>query len=107
MAELAGHVTAIESDPFIAGILKDRVQTDNVDVVVGDALTVDFPEFNKVVSNLPYQISSPITFRLLEHDFELAVLMYQKEFARRMVAEPVHGIIQGFLSWFTSLQRLK
>lgn len=88
MAELAGHVTAIESDPLIAAILMDRLQVDNVDVIVGDALRVDFPEFNKVVSNLPYQISSPITFRLLEHDFELAVLMYQKEFARRMVAEP-------------------
>lgn len=88
MAELAGHVTAIESDPFIAGILADRIKGDNVDIIVGDALKVDFPAFNKVVSNLPYQISSPVTFRLLRHEFELGVLMYQKEFAARMVAEP-------------------
>ncbi len=88
MAELAGEVTAIERDPFIAGILRDRIRTDNVNIIVGDALKVDFPDFNKVVSNLPYQISSPVTFRLLEHDFKLGVLMYQKEFTLRMTAKP-------------------
>jgi 16S rRNA (adenine1518-N6/adenine1519-N6)-dimethyltransferase len=41
-----------------------------------------------VVSNLPYKISSPITFKLLEYDFDFAVLMYQLEFAQRMVAKP-------------------
>ena len=50
-------------------------------------MKVDFPEFNKIVSNLPYQISSPITFKFLEYDFDLAVLMYQKEFSQRMVGE--------------------
>lgn len=53
-----------------------------------DATKIDFPRFNKVVSNLPYKISSPITFKLLEYDFEFAVLMYQLEFAQRMVAKP-------------------
>jgi 16S rRNA (adenine1518-N6/adenine1519-N6)-dimethyltransferase len=46
------------------------------------------PEFNKVVSNLPYQISSPITFKLLDIGFDVAVLMLQREFAERMVAKP-------------------
>ena len=36
--------------------------------------------------HLPFQISSPITFKLLEHGFNLAVLIYQKEFADRMIA---------------------
>ena len=39
-----------------------------------------------VVSNLPYSVSSKITFRLLDIGFEVAVLMFQEEFARRMVA---------------------
>jgi 16S rRNA (adenine1518-N6/adenine1519-N6)-dimethyltransferase len=47
-----------------------------------------FPKFDVCVSNLPYGISSPITFRLLEHDFRVAILMYQREFAQRMVASP-------------------
>jgi len=45
-------------------------------------------EFNKVISNLPYQISSPVTFKLLESDFDMGILMYQKEFADRLVAKP-------------------
>jgi 16S rRNA (adenine1518-N6/adenine1519-N6)-dimethyltransferase len=39
-----------------------------------------------VVSNLPYSVSSKITFRLLDIGFTEAVLMYQSEFAERMVA---------------------
>jgi len=49
-------------------------------------LRVEFPKFNKIVSNLPYSISSDIMFRLLEFKFDLAVLMFQKEFAKRLVA---------------------
>jgi 16S rRNA (adenine1518-N6/adenine1519-N6)-dimethyltransferase len=60
----------------------------NVQIVHGDALRIELPKFNKVVANLPYGISSDITFRLLEHKFELAVLMYQQEFAERLVAKP-------------------
>jgi 16S rRNA (adenine1518-N6/adenine1519-N6)-dimethyltransferase len=41
-----------------------------------------------VVSNLPYSVSSKITFRLLDIGFKEAVLMYQSEFADRMVAPP-------------------
>jgi len=39
-------------------------------------------------SNLPYQISSKITYRLLSKPFDLAVLMYQKEFAKKLIAAP-------------------
>lgn len=91
LAERAKKVVAVEQDIKIADVLKKRLDDldiHNVEVIVGDATQIDFPEFNKVVSNLPYKISSPITFKLLEHDFESAVLMYQKEFAERMVAEP-------------------
>jgi 16S rRNA (adenine1518-N6/adenine1519-N6)-dimethyltransferase len=91
LAEGAKKVVAVEQDIKIADVLKKRLDDldiHNVEVIVGDATQIDFPEFNKVVSNLPYKISSPITFKLLEHDFDSAVLMYQKEFAERMVAEP-------------------
>src|SRR5438094_307480 len=59
-----------------------------VEVIQGDALRVDWPRFDVMTSNLPYQISSPLTFRLLDHAFDRAVLMYQWEFARRMRASP-------------------
>ena len=60
---------------------------DNVELINDDALKVELPEFNKIISNLPYQISSPITFKFLDYDFDLAILMYQKEFAARMNGE--------------------
>jgi 16S rRNA (adenine1518-N6/adenine1519-N6)-dimethyltransferase len=56
-------------------------------LIHGDALKTDFPHFTKFVSNIPYKISSPLTFKLLKHDFKLAVVMYQKEFAERLIAK--------------------
>jgi len=89
LAERAGRVIAIERDPRLVEILREQVKgSRNVEVIRGDALKVEFPPFNKVVANLPYLISSEITFRLLENPFELAVLTYQKEFAQRLVAKP-------------------
>lgn len=87
LAKRAKKVIAIEQDETIFNILKKRLEKekiDNVELINGDAVKVDFPEFNKIVSNLPYQISSPISFKFLNHDFDLAILMYQKEFADRM-----------------------
>ena len=87
IARKAKKVIAIEQDENIYKILTKRLedeQIDNVEPINDDALSVDFPKFNKIISNLPYQISSPITFKFLEYDFDLAILMYQKEFAERM-----------------------
>ncbi len=91
LAEHAKKVIAVEQDPKIAAVLSRRLQElniSNVEIMVADAVKTDFPSFNKVVSNLPYKISSPITFKMLEYDFDFAVLMYQLEFAERMVAKP-------------------
>jgi len=91
LAEKSSKVVAFEQDKKIVRVLKDRLQEleiYNVEVLEGDATKMEFPYFNKVVSNLPYQISSPITFKLLNHDFDYAILMYQLEFAQRMVAQP-------------------
>jgi 16S rRNA (adenine1518-N6/adenine1519-N6)-dimethyltransferase len=84
LSRTAGRVYAIEADRSLAASLEGRF--DNVEVIPGDALKVELPSYNKIVSNLPYQISSKITYRILQRPFDLAVLMYQKEFAKRMVA---------------------
>ena len=90
LAKKAKKVIAIEQDKNICEILAKRLKDekiDNVELINDDALKVDFPNFNKIISNLPYQISSPITFKFLDYDFDLAILMYQKEFADRMNGE--------------------
>ncbi len=87
LAKRAKKVIAVEQDSRIYNILNTQLKNEeinNVELINNDALKVEFPEFNKIVSNLPYQISSPITFKFLKYNFDLAILMYQKEFASRM-----------------------
>merc|ERR1711972_623174 len=68
----------------------------NLEVKEGDTLRQEWPIFDVCAANLPYQISSPFTFMLLAHrpSFRCAVLMFQKEFAERLIAdvgEAQHG----------------
>jgi 18S rRNA (adenine1779-N6/adenine1780-N6)-dimethyltransferase len=59
-------------------------------VIQGDVLRCDLPYFDICVANIPYQISSPLTFKLLSHRpmFRCAVIMFQREFAMRLAAQP-------------------
>ena len=87
----ADRVTVVERDPTFAAFLReefaDSVADGSLTVLEGDALAVDLPEFTASVSNLPYGVSSEIAFRLLPLKRPL-VLMFQKEFAERMAADP-------------------
>jgi 16S rRNA (adenine1518-N6/adenine1519-N6)-dimethyltransferase len=65
----------------------------NVEFINEDALKIEFPnDANKIISNLPYAISSPITEKIIHFlngkKASLAVLMYQLEFGERMLAFP-------------------
>ncbi|MFD1515573.1 16S ribosomal RNA methyltransferase A [Halomarina rubra] len=87
-----GRVTVVERDPMFAGFLReefaDAVDAGDLTVLEGDALDVELPDdVTASVSNLPYSVSSEITFRLLPLGIPL-VLMFQREFAERMAADP-------------------
>jgi 16S rRNA (adenine1518-N6/adenine1519-N6)-dimethyltransferase len=83
-------VLAVELDSHLCEELTDRfseeISTGQLVVQHGDATRCELPSFEMVVSNLPYSVSSKITFRLLDIGFREAILMYQSEFAERMVA---------------------
>ncbi|MDR3102735.1 MAG: 16S ribosomal RNA methyltransferase A [Methanocalculaceae archaeon] len=85
-------VRTVELDRTLLPNLERRFAAElasgQLEIICGDAAKVRLPEFEIVVANLPYSISSKITFRLLETGFESAVLMYQLEFGRRMIASP-------------------
>lgn len=87
LVETGGRVFCIEIDPILADYTEKKFG-DSVTLIRGDALKVEWPEFDVFVSNLPYSVSTPVIFKLLAHNFERAVVMVQKEFADRMVAEP-------------------
>ena len=82
----AGKVIAIELDHAIASYVRSEFGS-SVDLVEADALDATWPGFNRFISNIPYSISSPLIFKLLDQDFRSAVIMVQKEFADRMVAK--------------------
>lgn len=94
LLEKAKAVYVVEKDPRMAAELIKRVQgtpeQKKLHVIIGDFLQADLPYFDVCVSNTPYQISSPLTFKLLQQRplFRNAVLMFQREFAMRLVARP-------------------
>ncbi|MDD1767247.1 MAG: 16S rRNA (adenine(1518)-N(6)/adenine(1519)-N(6))-dimethyltransferase RsmA [Methanomassiliicoccales archaeon] len=83
----AKRVVGIEFDPGLCSYLRERYG-DRIDLIEGDALKIEFPDFDKMVSNIPYNISSPLIFKLLDHHFDRAIVMIQREFAERMIAKP-------------------
>ena len=89
LATQAKRVLAVEIDGHLVSFLSSQLPK-NVELMHGDILQVPFaslPRFTKIVSNIPYEISSPLTFKLLDQPFKVAVLIYQKEFAERMIAQ--------------------
>ncbi|UPW00085.1 16S ribosomal RNA methyltransferase A [Halorussus gelatinilyticus] len=87
---VADEVTVIERDRDLAAFLReefaDEIAAGRLTVVSGDALDVELPDFTACISNLPYGVSSEITFRLLPRG-KPTLLMFQKEFAERMAAD--------------------
>ncbi|MGC8662993.1 MAG: 16S rRNA (adenine(1518)-N(6)/adenine(1519)-N(6))-dimethyltransferase RsmA [Thermoplasmata archaeon] len=73
---------------LLSTILRDEIEKGKLEIINGDALKMEFPYFDKIVSNIPYNISSPLTFKLLNYEFKMGIIMYQKEFAKRLVAKP-------------------
>jgi 16S rRNA (adenine1518-N6/adenine1519-N6)-dimethyltransferase len=112
LALRSGRVVAVELDRDLAAGL-DGEGLKGVTIVQGDFLTVDvetlsLPRLTRVAGNLPYNVSSPILFRLLDlarapGRFRDATLMLQKEVADRLVASP-GGKDYGPLAVFATLQ---
>lgn len=101
LADRARQVYAIERDRDLVAVLeKELAASASIQIVEGNALTYDFsqhPSPPKVVGNIPYNISSPLLFHLLEQGRRIrsATIMLQIEVARRLVAGPgsrVYGV---------------
>ena len=94
LLEVAKKVIAVEFDPrMVVELTKRTTGTEHghkLQIIHGDFLKVELPHFDVCVANVPYNISSPLTFKLLAHRpaFRCAVLMFQREFALRLCAKP-------------------
>lgn len=85
LSKKADRVIAIEKDPQMVEILTNEYSWDNVKVICADALETQIPPYDVCISSVPYAISSPLVFRLLETDFTSLVLLLQKEFAEKLI----------------------
>ncbi len=109
IAKYAKKVIAIEKDPYLYSIAKERIP-ENVDLILGDALEMKFPKFNKIVANIPYSISSPLIEKIFHYDWSLAVITFQKEFAERFFAKPGeknYSRLTILVNYFSEVKKLE
>ncbi|RSL87962.1 hypothetical protein CEP52_013696 [Fusarium oligoseptatum] len=92
--ERAKKCICVEVDPRMAAEVTKRVQGTpeqrKLEVLLGDVIKTELPQFDVCISNTPYQISSPLVFKLLSlpNPPRTSVLMFQREFALRLTARP-------------------
>lgn len=111
----AGKVRAVEIDRDLAAWLKETF-AESLSLIEADALTLDWTQVAKndnlrVVGNLPYNISSPLLFKLLEAADHVKDqhFMLQKEVVERMVAQhgsKTYGRLSVMLQWRYRMQKL-
>lgn len=93
--EQARKLYCVEMDPRMASELTKRVQGHpewqrKLEIMLGDVIKTDMPYHDILISNTPYQISAPLVekFLALPRPPRQAVLMFQREFALRLLARP-------------------
>lgn len=117
LLEAGASVTAVEIDPILAGALADTVADrapeakDRLTVIPADALTVTDlePAPNKLVANLPYNVSVPVILHFLETfpSIETVLVMVQAEVADRLAAPPgsrTYGIPSAKAAWYAAVR---
>lgn len=111
LAETGAQVTAIEIDDDLVPLLLENVAgVDNIDVVHGDAMHLDWHEFCgddawSLVANLPYNVATPLVADLLDEvpQIRRMLVMVQREVAERMVAAPsteAYGAVSVKIAWW-------
>jgi 16S rRNA (adenine1518-N6/adenine1519-N6)-dimethyltransferase len=112
LLDRGAEVLAIEIDPLLVGMLRQEIPSPRLDLVRADALQYRYdriPSPYKVVANLPYYLSTPLLFRLLEERQRISrmVLMLQKEVAERLVAsvgEKNYGVLSVMVQLYAEVR---
>ncbi|RLA90411.1 MAG: hypothetical protein DRG58_02240 [Deltaproteobacteria bacterium] len=120
LAQAAAQIIALEMDAQLAQGLRSEVLATfpNVKVITQDALNFDFLGLSRslghplaVIGNLPYQITSPLLFKLIGEKPAIStmVFMVQQEVGQRLLAGPGskdYGILSVLLQYHTRMERL-
>jgi 16S rRNA (adenine1518-N6/adenine1519-N6)-dimethyltransferase len=122
LSRSGARVIAVEIDAELAAFLRQELLAEapeeSLAILCIDILQLDLGELYhrfqrklKIIGNLPYNISSPVLFKLMESGqcLERAVLMLQDEVAERLLAEPGsrdHGILSVMMAYHCERRRL-
>ncbi len=88
LAKKAKEVYAIEKDESLLNALKGQtVEFENVKIIIADAVKIRLPSFDRLISNLPYQICEALLQKLVFLKFEAALLCVPVSFARKLRAK--------------------
>lgn len=117
LAALLPRLLAVEIDRDLAAALRSRLEEPNLRLIEGDILQLDMGALLReeggerllLVGNLPYNITAPLLFRMLEEAGKIsrAILMVQREVARRLVARPdskEYGLITVLLAMHAEIE---
>jgi len=114
LSERAKEVIAIELDRGLYDALSEKIRqrkVKNLRLIYGEAMRFDYSSLGrfKVVANIPYHITTPLIFKLLEHRDRLVsmTLTVQKEVAQRIVAIPGgkdYGVLSLMVQYYGSAE---
>jgi 16S rRNA (adenine1518-N6/adenine1519-N6)-dimethyltransferase len=110
----ARSVYSYEIDPLLASILKKEFYAfkDQLEIISGDFLSEEVNFHHKLVSNLPYVISSPFIWKIsnMTNPPEMVVITVQKEFANHLCADPSssnYSRLSVYSSYFFKFERIE
>lgn len=86
LAARASKVYAVEKNPKFIPLLRERLHKLNVEILIGDAIAVSLPDFDVLVSNLPYSIAEATLQRLKRHRFRSASVIIPSSLASTLLA---------------------
>lgn len=118
LAQRVPRLVAVEKDPHLAAEVADALRKHpGAEAIAEDFLRFDLSRLAdqgiwRLVANLPYSVTSPILFRLLEHTamFDRWVLLVQEEVADRMLAQPGRrqfGPLAANLQLLTKVEKVR
>jgi len=113
LAETGAAVTALETDRHLVPVLRSVVEPVGVEVVEGDAMTVDLATLLarraetpwSLVANLPYNVATPLVLRVLVEVPAVTriLVMVQREVGERMAAaagDDAYGAVSVRIAYF-------
>ena len=121
LAGTVHEIAAVEKDPYLTDMLRKRLfraGINNVILINEDVLKLDFSKIPflcgekiDIIGNLPYNISSPFLEKLVEnrHLVSRAILMFQLEFGKRLIASPVgkeYGALSVLIQYYARVSPL-